>query len=73
MSEKEDFSGVYQRPGFLFRRCHQLSASIFEEEMGEYSITQTQYGVLLALHHNPDVDQITLVGLLGRDRSTAWS
>ena len=70
MIKKEGFTGVYKRPGFLFRRCHQLAVSIFEEEIGGYSITQTQYGILLALCYNPDIDQITLAGLLGRDRST---
>ena len=70
MRENEDFTSVFQRPGFLFRRCHQLSASVFEDEVGEYSITQSQYGVLLVLHSKPDIDQITLAGLIGRDRST---
>ena len=70
MGENDDLTSLYRRPGFLLRRCRQLSASIFQDELGEYSITQAQYGVLLALHFKPDIDQITLAGLLGRDRST---
>jgi DNA-binding MarR family transcriptional regulator len=34
-------------------------------------VTSTQYGILLALHERPGLDQIGLAGALGLDRSTA--
>jgi DNA-binding MarR family transcriptional regulator len=62
---------MYRRPGFLLKRCHQVSIAIFLDECREFSMTQSQYGCLRALHEYPGVDQITLGRLVGLDRSTA--
>jgi DNA-binding MarR family transcriptional regulator len=62
---------MYRRPGFLLKRCHQVSMAIFLEECRELNVTQSQYGCLRALHEFPGVDQIALGRLVGLDRSTA--
>jgi DNA-binding MarR family transcriptional regulator len=71
MMSKSRLVGLYHRPGFLLKRCHQVSMAIFLEESREFNITQSQYGCLRALHEYPDVDQIALGRLVGLDRSTA--
>ena len=62
---------MYRRPGFLLKRCHQVSMAIFLEECREFNVTQSLYGCLHALHEFPGIDQITLGRLVGLDRSTA--
>jgi DNA-binding MarR family transcriptional regulator len=61
---------LYRRPGFLIRRAHQIAVALFLEETGELGITNRQYGILLALKHQPGLDQISVAKLLGLDRST---
>ena len=62
---------MYRRPGFLLKRCHQVSMAIFLNECREFNLTQSQYGCLRALEVHPGVDQIALGRLVGLDRSTA--
>lgn len=61
---------LYRRPGFLLKRCHQVSAAVFLEECGIFNITPSQYGVLRVLAEYPGLDQIALGRLTGLDRST---
>ncbi len=62
---------LYSRPGFMVRRAQQIATSIFETAVGELNISPTQFAALSILNEYPDIDQITLSGLLGIDRSTA--
>lgn len=59
-------------PGHLIRRLHQISSSIFAEEMAHagFDLTPVQYAALIALAFHPDVDQNTLAGLIAHDRAT---
>lgn len=61
---------MYRRPGFLLKRCHQVSMAIFLDECREFNLTQSQYGCLRALKEFPGIDQIALGRLVGLDRST---
>jgi len=61
---------LYRRPGFLIRRAQQIAVSLFLEESGTLGITNSQYGILMVLRHQPGTDQISLAKLLGLDRST---
>jgi len=63
-------SYIYERPGFLLRRCHQISVSIFRENCVELDLTPAQFGVLHAVELNPRVEQIAVARMLGLDRST---
>ena len=71
MATSSPLQDMYRRPGFLLKRCHQVSMAIFLDECREYNITQSQYGCLRALHEYPGIDQLTLGRLVGLDRSTA--
>jgi len=62
---------IYRRPGFLLKRCHQVSAAIFLDRCSECGITPSQYSALSALREFPGIDQLALGGLIGLDRSTA--
>lgn len=61
---------LYRRPGFLLRRAHQLSVSIFEEECRAAGLTPAQYGVLTVLVGADGIDQSTVSRALGYDRVT---
>lgn len=63
-------SDMYQRPGFLLRRAHQISAAIFENACAHVGLTQAQYGALVVLASQPDIDQSSLGRALGFDKVT---
>ncbi|MDQ8756520.1 MarR family transcriptional regulator [Sphingosinicella sp. LHD-64] len=66
----EGLDALYKRPGFLLRRAHQISVSLFMSESAEIGATTTQYGVLTILRHCEGLDQIGLSKKVGLDRST---
>ncbi len=61
---------LYQRPGFLLRRAHQISASIFERACAELALTPAQYGVLRVMQEQPGIDQSSLARALAFDKVT---
>jgi DNA-binding MarR family transcriptional regulator len=61
---------LYRRPGFLLRRAHQISASIFERACAELALTPAQYGVLRVLQERPGIDQSSLARALAFDKVT---
>ena len=65
-----NLNDMYQRPGFLLRRAHQISAAVFENACAEVGLTQAQYGVLTVLHSAPDIDQSRLARALAFDKVT---
>jgi DNA-binding MarR family transcriptional regulator len=67
---KRDLHALYSRPGFMIRRAHQIAVSLFESECSSLGVTNTQYGVMYILRARPGIDQVTLAGLIGFDRST---
>jgi DNA-binding MarR family transcriptional regulator len=62
---------LYDLPGHLIRRCHQISVALFHQEFAALSITPQQYAAMRALADNDGVDQITLAGLAAINRTTA--
>lgn len=70
MTASTPFDELYQRPGFLLRRAHQISVAIFERECAAVGLTPAQYGVLYTLSHAPDIGQSALSRALGLDRVT---
>ena len=63
---------IYNMPGHLIRRLHQLSSSIFAEHMRAAGIdlTSPQFAALTVLRDHPGIDQATLAGLIAHDRAT---
>ncbi len=66
----EGIQALYKRPGFLLRRAHQISVSLFMEQAAKLGVTTTQYGVLVILRSCEGLDQIGLSKKVGLDRST---
>jgi DNA-binding MarR family transcriptional regulator len=62
---------LHETPGHLLRRCHQISTALFLQECEPYAITAPQYAVLRVLCEHDRIDQITLAGLGGFNRTTA--
>lgn len=61
---------IYLRPGFLLRRAHQLSVSLFEKYCKKFNITPPQYGILNVLSYTDQLDQTALSKALGHDKVT---
>jgi MarR family transcriptional regulator, lower aerobic nicotinate degradation pathway regulator len=61
---------LYQRPGFLLRRTHQISAAVFENACASVGLTPAQYGVLTVLASEPGLDQTRLARALAFDKVT---
>ncbi|WP_082448749.1 MarR family winged helix-turn-helix transcriptional regulator [Xylophilus sp. Leaf220] len=61
---------LYARPGFLLRRAHQISASVFEDSCRDVGLTPAQYGAMTVLHAQPGLDQSSLSRALGFDKVT---
>lgn len=63
---------IYDMPGHLIRRLHQISVSIFLETAAAagHDITQVQYAAMKAIEAYPGLDQATLAGAIAYDRVT---
>ena len=70
MTNKPDLYSIHGRPGFLLRRCHQISVAIFLEECERFDLTPAQFGMLTVLESSSEIDQISVAHLLGLDRTT---
>lgn len=68
--ESQSVDALYKRPGFMLRRAHQISVSLFMEQAASFGVTTTQYGVLVILRCYDNLDQIGLSKKVGLDRST---
>ena len=62
-------ASLWDRPGFLIRRLHQIHVALFLEECRSFDVTPVQYAVLTALSIAPGRDQITLARDAGIDRT----
>lgn len=61
---------LYQRPGFLLRRAHQIAAAVFESACADLRLTPAQYGVLMIVAAEPGLDQTRLARALAFDKVT---
>ena len=61
---------LYDQPGHLIRRAHQIAVSMFYSILG-YDVTPVQYAVLRILQDHPGIDQVTLARYCALDTSTA--
>lgn len=65
----ERYESLWDRPGFLVRRLHQIHVAMFHEECGRLGVTPVQSGVLTILARRPGLDQVTLGAEVGIDRT----
>jgi DNA-binding MarR family transcriptional regulator len=61
---------VYEQPGHLIRRAHQIAWATFREETVEFDVTPVQYSLLIAIHDFPAIDATRLSALICIDRAT---
>lgn len=63
---------LFSYPGHLVRRLQQAAVALFHEEMAACGadITPVQYAALVAIRSYPGIDQISLAGVIGYDRTT---
>lgn len=67
---KSKAKGLFERPGFLIRRLHQIYVSIYLQECEAYGTTPVQTSVLQVLLVRPGADQVSLAADIGIDRTT---
>lgn len=63
-------TSLWERPGYLIRRLHQIHVAIFLDECAEYGITPVQYAVMTALLNHPGADQVTIARDAAIDRTS---
>lgn len=63
---------IYGMPGFLIRRLHQISVSVFEDSMKKrsFDLTPVQFSALKTIADNPGIDQQGISRLTAQDRVT---
>ncbi|WP_293576001.1 MarR family transcriptional regulator [Phaeobacter sp.] len=63
---------MFQLPGYLIRRLHQISVSLFAERMSQHDLdlTPVQFATLNALALESGVDQATVASRISYDRAT---
>lgn len=60
----------FSKPGLLIRRLHQISVQVFSVGNPGEQLNTVQYGVLVAIAANPDIDQTSLASLVDIDRTS---
>ena len=60
---------LYEQPGHLIRRAHQIAQGMFHEHVGR-EITPIQYAILRMVFEVPNIDQVGLARAIGLDTST---
>ena len=60
---------LYDQPGHLIRRAHQIALGLFTENLGK-EVTPVQYAILRMVHEVPEIDQMGLARRIGLDTST---
>jgi DNA-binding MarR family transcriptional regulator len=62
-------TSIWERPGFLVRRLHQIHVAMFLNALSEENVTPIQYGLLSILLDQPGLDQLSVAKELGIDRA----
>lgn len=67
---QRDFADLWDRPGFLIRRLHQIHVGMFLDECSDFNMTPAQFAVLSVLYDQGILDQVTIANQIGFDRNT---
>ncbi|PZP43772.1 MAG: MarR family transcriptional regulator [Azospirillum brasilense] len=65
---------MYEMPGHLIRRAHQISGAIFTARLAGFDITSVQYAAMVAIASQPGIDggvldRLEAKGLIARQPS----
>ncbi len=63
------YARLWDRPGYLVRRLHQIHVALFLEECAGSTITPVQFGLLSVLAEGEPLDQRALGAKVGIDRT----
>lgn len=69
-SASGSLDAVFDMPGHLLRRCHQIAVAIFFDECEALDITPPQFVTLAALARHGPLDKAALGGVAALDRTT---
>lgn len=69
LTGRAHYDDLWDRPGYLVRRLHQIHLGLFAEECGQ-NLTAVQYAVLTMLCDGEEYDQLTLSRAVGIDRTS---
>ena len=58
---------IWDRPGYLIRRLHQIHVAMFIEQVADGQVTPIQFGLLSILMMRPGIDQATIGEEMGLD------
>ena len=61
---------IYQQPGHLIRRAHQISTAVFTDEARAFDLTAVQFSALVAVQDQPGIDATRLSDVIYFDRAT---
>lgn len=64
------YAELWDRPGYLVRRLHQIHGGLFAEEFAETRLTPVQFGLLSVLAAGGAFDQFSLSSAVGIDRTS---
>ncbi|GAB4297758.1 MAG: MarR family transcriptional regulator [Roseovarius sp.] len=64
------YKELWDRPGYLVRRLHQIHLGLFAEECRGEDITPVQSAILTILRNGEEMDQLTLSTSVGIDRTS---
>ncbi len=65
----DEYHTIWDRPGYLVRRLHQIHVAMFLERVAGGQVTPVQFGLLSILAKRPGIDQFTIGAELGLDRA----
>ncbi|AGI71040.1 MarR family transcriptional regulator [Octadecabacter arcticus 238] len=64
------YTQLWNRPGYLIRRLHQIHVGLFAEACGADGVTAVQFAILSVLLKSDGIDQLTLSKAVGIDRTS---
>ena len=70
VTPQSDYADLWNRPGYLIRRLHQIHVAMFLDECKEFNVTPVQFGVLTVLNQRGKSDIVTIARQIGVDRIT---
>jgi DNA-binding MarR family transcriptional regulator len=61
---------MYEMPGHLIRRAHQISGAVFATHLAGFDVTSVQYAAMAAIASQPGIDATRLSDLIAFDKAT---
>ncbi|TYC61972.1 MarR family transcriptional regulator [Rhodobacterales bacterium] len=68
--DEKQHDDLWNRPGYLVRRLHQIHVGLFAEEFADTGMTPVQYAMLSVLAVHNALDQLSLSKAVGVDRTS---